>query len=205
MLTRKLAIVALAATAIVLPAAAAIAAPAIATTNVNLRNAPGGAKIGVVQAGERVNVTTCQGSWCFVQRSGPDGWVSKTYLATQQGKRRVPFSFGFSVGPGGPHVSIGVGNGNGPHPVVPPATKPQACFFEHVNFGGASFCEVAGTSESMIDPAWNDRISSVRLYGGAKVTVCKDALFAGGCSVWVNSKADVGGNWNDVISSYKVN
>lgn len=203
MLNNKLTIAAVAAVALAGSTAAALAAPAVATGNVNLRNAPGGAKIGVLYAGEQVNVKTCQGSWCFVQRPGPDGWVSKNYLAIKQGKKQVPFNFGVTIGPEGPQVSIGVGNGQFPFP-HPPAAAPRACFFEHVNYGGASFCENLGTSETIIDPAWNDRISSVKLYGGAKVRVCRDINFAGGCSVWVSSKTNVGGAWNDVISSYKV-
>ncbi|MFD1943210.1 SH3 domain-containing protein [Paradevosia shaoguanensis] len=201
MLTKKITIAAVAAVAVIGSTAAALAAPAVATSNVNLRNAPGGAKIGVLYAGEQVNVKTCQGSWCYVQRPGPDGWVSRNYLAIKQGNKQIPFNFGFTIGPDGPQVSVGVGNGPFPHP---PAPSPKVCFFEHINYGGASFCENAGTSESVIDPAWNDRISSVKLSGGAKVTVCRDIMFGGGCSTWVSSKANVGGSWNDVISSYKV-
>jgi len=201
MSTNKLAVAAVAALALAGSTAAVLAAPAVATGNVNLRNAPGGAKIGVLYAGEQVNVKTCQGSWCFVQRPGPDGWVSRSYLAIKQGGKQVPFNFGMTVGPDGPQISIGVGNG--PFP-PPPAASPKACFFEHIDYGGASFCEDAGTSETMIDPSWNDRISSVKLYGGAKVKVCKDIGFGGGCSVWVSSKSNVGGGWNDIISSYEV-
>lgn len=61
----------------------ALAAPAVATGNVNVRTGPG-TGYGVVDTlrrGEPVDVRQCQGSWCYVQKSGPDGWVSSSYLS----------------------------------------------------------------------------------------------------------------------------
>lgn len=73
----------LAALALVATTAAASAAPAYATGNVNVRSGPG-THYGVVdqlRRGERVDVQQCRGSWCYVVKSGPDGWVSSNYLA----------------------------------------------------------------------------------------------------------------------------
>lgn len=64
-------------------AAAAYAAPAVATGNVNVRSGPG-TGYGVIDSlrrGEPVDVQQCRGSWCYVEKSGPDGWVSSNYLA----------------------------------------------------------------------------------------------------------------------------
>jgi hypothetical protein len=62
--------------------AAAIAAPAVASTTVNVRSGPGTGYgvVDVLRPGEPVDVSRCQGTWCYVARSGPDGWVSAAYL-----------------------------------------------------------------------------------------------------------------------------
>jgi uncharacterized protein YraI len=63
-------------------AVAAMAAPAVATANVNVRSGPG-TGYGVVDTlrrGEPVDVQQCQGSWCYVEKRGTDGWVSSSYL-----------------------------------------------------------------------------------------------------------------------------
>lgn len=62
---------------------AALAAPAFATSNVNVRSGPGTGygQIDVLRRGEAVDIDYCRGSWCFVRKSGPDGWVSANYLA----------------------------------------------------------------------------------------------------------------------------
>lgn len=81
-LRHKLTALALGVGALVASTVAASAAPAYATTNVNVRSGPG-TSYGVVDAlrrGERVDVQYCQGSWCFVEKSGPNGWVSSNYL-----------------------------------------------------------------------------------------------------------------------------
>jgi hypothetical protein len=83
-LNRKLITSALATLAVLATTAAASAAPAIATGNVNVRSGPG-TGYGVVDAlrrGERVDIQYCRGSWCFVEKRGPDGWVSANYLSS---------------------------------------------------------------------------------------------------------------------------
>lgn len=62
---------------------AALAAPAQATTAVNVRSGPGTSfsVLGVLLTGQTVNVTRCEGSWCYVEKTGPDGWVSGRFLA----------------------------------------------------------------------------------------------------------------------------
>lgn len=82
-LGKKIMAGALAGLALLATTAAAFAAPAYATGNVNVRSGPGTyyGKVDTLQRGERVNVLECQGSWCFVEKSGPDGWVSANYLS----------------------------------------------------------------------------------------------------------------------------
>lgn len=81
-LKTKLAAAGLAALTLAATTAGAFAATAYVTSNVNVR-AGAGTYYGVVDTlmrGERVDVQYCQDSWCFVQKSGPDGWVSANYL-----------------------------------------------------------------------------------------------------------------------------
>ena len=62
---------------------AALAAPAYATANVNVRSGPGTGygQVDVLRRGDSVDIDYCRGSWCFVNKSGPDGWVSASYLS----------------------------------------------------------------------------------------------------------------------------
>ena len=81
-LNRKLLAAGLAALALLGTSIAASAAPAVVTGNVNVRSGPGTGYYAVdtIRRGERVDVQYCQGSWCFVEKRGPDGWVSANYL-----------------------------------------------------------------------------------------------------------------------------
>jgi len=68
---------------LVTSAVAALAAPGTATTTVNVRSGPGPGYgvVDVLRRGDRVDIQDCRGSWCFVSKPGPDGWVSSQYLA----------------------------------------------------------------------------------------------------------------------------
>lgn len=81
-LSKKLIAGGLAAMALFATAGAAMAAPAYATSNVNVRSGPGTgyAAIDTLRRGDPVDVQQCQGSWCYVIKPGPDGWVSASYL-----------------------------------------------------------------------------------------------------------------------------
>ena len=77
-LNRKLLTAGLATLGILVTTIAASAAPAVATGNVNVRSGPGTgyAVIDTLRRGEQVDVQYCRGSWCYVEKRGPDGWVS---------------------------------------------------------------------------------------------------------------------------------
>lgn len=85
--SRKLVASALATLAVLATTAAASAAPAFATNNVNVRSGPGTgyAIVDALRRGEQVDVQYCRGSWCFIQKRGPDGWVSSNYLTSGGG------------------------------------------------------------------------------------------------------------------------
>lgn len=67
-------------------ASAAQAAPAFASSTVNVRSGAGTgyAVVDVLRRGEAVDVDYCRGSWCYVNKSGPDGWVSANYLVSDR-------------------------------------------------------------------------------------------------------------------------
>ncbi len=191
------------------------AAPGIATGTVNVRTGPGTgyAKVGTLPSGEVVDVKQCQGSWCFVDRDGgTDGWVSKNYLAAYDGggsggggggSSDIPFNFGMSVGPGGPSFSFGIGDAPPPAPPPAPPVVAKACFFKGNNFSGAQFCVNAGDDDPSLPGGWNDTISSIRLQGGAQVTVCKNNWYGGACTTYSGDKPSLG-SYNNAISSYQV-
>jgi uncharacterized protein YraI len=191
---------------------AASAAPGIATGAVNVRTGPGTgyAKVGTLAAGEIVDVKQCQGSWCFVDRaSGTDGWASKNYLAPYEGNgggnggdTDIPFNFGMSVGPGGPSFSFGIGDAPPPAPPPAPPVPAKACFFKGNNFTGAQFCVNAGDDDPNLPGGWNDTISSIKLQGGAQVTVCKNFWYGGACTTYSADKPSLG-SYNNAISSYQ--
>lgn len=64
----------------------AAALDATATRAVNIRSGPGVSysKVDVLSPGEEVNIKECQGRWCYVEHSGPDGWVSGRYLQAEE-------------------------------------------------------------------------------------------------------------------------
>ena len=81
-LHKKLLASGLATLAVIATTVAASAAPAIATGNVNVRTGPGTGypRIDTLYRGQQVDVQYCRGSWCYVEKRGPDGWVSANYL-----------------------------------------------------------------------------------------------------------------------------
>lgn len=82
-LSKKLMAGGLAALALLATTATAFAAPAFATGNVNVRSGPGTgyARVDTLRRGEQVDVVQCRGSWCYIEKRGPDGWVSANYLS----------------------------------------------------------------------------------------------------------------------------
>jgi Protein of unknown function (DUF3011)/Peptidase inhibitor family I36 len=103
-------------------------------------------------------------------------------------------------------------SGPGHHPSNQP--KNGACFFRQANYTSDYFCIARGSSVSAVQSGFNDQISSIRLYGGARVTVYNDANFRSTSISFRNSVSDLRnvrlqGNdnktWNNRISSIQVN
>ena len=83
------------------------------------------------------------------------------------------------------------------------AAASPVCFYEHVNYQGASFC--ATTDSNWVGGTWNDRISSVKVAAGYKVTLYWDINYAGKTLVLTGDNANlVPAGFNDQASSYKI-
>ncbi len=210
--------VAVACAAVVMFLPAAQAAPGNITGNVNVRSGPG-TNFGIVdvaRSGEAVDVQRCQGSWCYVIRSGADGWVSSSFLAaggTPVNPSQPGISFGFTIGADGkPSFNIGVGQQPQPQPQPPrPGPRPpvvdpipvtsQVCFFDRVNRQGPSFCLDQGQSVRDL-ASWTDRISSFDNPDGLQVQVCSETNYRN-CRTYTTS-ANRLGDFDDYIASIRV-
>ena len=80
---RRFLTIGIAAAALLASSATAFAVSAYAISSVNVRSGPGTGyrAIDTLHSGDAVDIDHCQGSWCFVSKSGPDGWVSANYLS----------------------------------------------------------------------------------------------------------------------------
>lgn len=184
---------------------AAIAAEAEATTWLNVRSGPG-TGYGVVDTmapGESGNITECDGSWCFIERSGPDGWVSSSYLTAPESPSDPDCSFSLVVGAGGPHFAITCGNGGGSSVTIDPGNPDRVCFFKNANYTGQSFCRSAGTYNTM--PAgFNNSVTSIRVHGNAKARICEFANMGPFCRIVSSSENHLGAYLDNEISSFRV-
>jgi uncharacterized protein YraI len=182
---------------VMLPTAASAAVTTV-TADVNLRNGPGGNVIGQVRAGESVDVVECSGSWCRIIRSGPDGWISRQYLA---GMSAPGFQLNIPLGNQGQgSIQLGIGGQPGVEDEAD-VSDGEVCFFERSRFRGDSFCLEAG--ESMRDLGdWDDVIASIENPDGLRVTVCTRSNFRG-CRTYETSARTLG-EFDGEISSIRV-
>jgi uncharacterized protein YraI len=204
--------IAVAAAAVVVFLPAAQAAPGTVTSNVNVRSGPGTnyGVVDVARAGQQVDVQQCQGSWCYISKPGPDGWVSASYLRAAGGVTVNPsnpgISFGFTIGgPNGGQISIGVGNQPQPQPPrpQPPVIQPiddEICFYDRTRFRGDSFCMSPGESTRDLR-SWTDRISSIDNPGGYEVQVCSDTNYRN-CRTYTTSASTLG-DFDDYVASIR--
>jgi len=103
--------------------------------------------------------------------------------------------------------------GSGGRQSDPREPRDGICVYEHAAFQGRSYCWSEG--EEIRDLArlsnWNDRISSIRLFGRARVMVFRDSEFRGENLIVDRDIADLARlrmslllAWNDQISSLRV-
>lgn len=188
--------------------ASASGVTAYATGNVNVRTGPSTSytRVDTLHRGENVTVRECQNGWCYVDHSGPDGWVSARYLGQRSsGNSRTAnprVNFNLNFGSGGSSISISVGSGGSYSPPPQPIT-PKVCFYKGTNYTGSSFCVEPGSNEHLLSNSWNNKISSIKVMGGAHVQVCKNWNYSGSCTVYNSNKNNLNaGHFNNRISSY---
>ncbi len=103
----------------------------------------------------------------------------------------------------------------GPPPVWGRGRRPDVgvCFYRDPNFRGDYFCMERGMSFESLPPGFNDRISSVRIFRGAEVSIFNDSGFRGVNAATRESIPDLrywrlptdpSRSWNDRISSIQV-
>ena len=99
----------------------------------------------------------------------------------------------------------GFGFGRDEDPDNRPA-RDRICVYEDINYGGRSQCWNADEEERNLNGrGWNDRISSIRVYGRARIEVYRDADYRGQRMRIERDAADLGAiNWSDQISSFQV-
>lgn len=195
---------------VMLGVSVAFATDAKATTWVNVRAGPGTnfAAVDTMAPGEVGNMTQCQGSWCYIERSGTDGWVSSNYLTGVEATPSDPdCGFQLTIGPSGPQFSIVCGDtGSVTLPVPVPTPTPasdRVCFFKDANYAGASFCREAGTYNHM--PAgFDNNVTSVALHGNAKARVCEFADLGPGCHIVSSSESHLGVYMDNDTSSFQI-
>ena len=86
-----------------------------------------------------------------------------------------------------------------------PTPRDGACFYQDAGYRGEYFCVRAGESLGFVPDGLNNRISSIRLFGSARVKVYEQRRFEGRSVRFgddVRNLKDQG--WNDMISSLEV-
>ena len=80
-----------------------------------------------------------------------------------------------------------------------------ACFYEDINFRGDYFCVRQDDRLPRLPSGMGDKISSVRVFGSAEVTVFRDADMRGRSARFIDDVRNLKGEgWNDQISSVDV-
>jgi hypothetical protein len=190
-------------------AGAALAVDAEAVSAANVRTGPGTsyAVVDQLTAGEIVEVLQCNAAntWCRIVHPGPDGWVARSLLAAPSDDTYdgPDVQFGIVIQlPGGGYITFGTPGGNNPPP--PPPAQKKVCVYDFANYGGASVCVNAGMSDSNIAGPWNNRVTSLRVFGGAKIRLCQNPGYAGFCNVFSTDIPKLGIPLNNKASSYQV-
>jgi hypothetical protein len=78
-----------------------------------------------------------------------------------------------------------------------------ACFYEDVDFRGQYFCVPRGATYTALPRGFNDRISSIRVFG-ADVRIFQNQNFQGRSTEIRSDTPNLRGNWRDNVSSIRV-
>jgi len=87
----------------------------------------------------------------------------------------------------------------------PRTPRAGACFYQNANYRGDYFCVQAGDEYDVMPQGLNDRISSIRLFGDADVTVYRNPNFRGRSTRFSDDISNLQEEgWNDTVSSLRV-
>lgn len=87
----------------------------------------------------------------------------------------------------------------------PRPPRAGACFYQNANYGGDYFCIAAGEDLDQMPSGLNDRISSIRTFGDAEVTVFRNPGFSGRSNRFNGDVSNLQlEGWNDTLSSLSV-
>ncbi|MBP7779813.1 MAG: peptidase inhibitor family I36 protein [Acidobacteria bacterium] len=87
----------------------------------------------------------------------------------------------------------------------PRTPRAGACFYQNANYRGDYFCVQANDAYDVMPEGLNDRISSIRLFGDADVTVYRNPNFRGRSTRFSDDVSNLQQEgWNDTISSLRV-
>jgi len=82
-------------------------------------------------------------------------------------------------------------------------TREGACFYVDANYRGDSFCINAGENLRNVEDRFNDRITSVQVFGGAQVIVYEHENFNGANRTFAGDVSNLQ-DWNDKITAIQV-
>lgn len=157
-------------------------------------------RISSIRVGRRAAVRVCEhenfGGWCQT--------VSDDIRLFPGSRNDAISSYEVRRSGGGGNWGGGGGNWGGGGGDWGGGRSKKACFFEHANFQGARICFDAGEGTARLPPNWNDRISSIKLQGGARARVCQHENFGGWCEIVRGDAARFSERHNDEISSIEV-
>ena len=197
--------------AVIFSATSALAIDAQALGSAAVRSGPGVGfpAVDTLYAGEPVDVVECNpaGNWCRIFHTGPDGWVARSLLGPpgSAGQSGSSVQFGVTIPlPGGGSITFGTPGYNPPGSgYIPPGPK-RVCVYDLPNYAGSSVCVNAGMSDTHISGFWNNRVTSLRVFGGAHIRLCQEANFGGFCNTFTSNRPLLGSALNNKASSYAV-
>jgi hypothetical protein len=77
------------------------------------------------------------------------------------------------------------------------------CFYTDENYRGESYCAEVGENRRNVEDRYNDRFSSLRIFGRAQVVVFENDNFGGPSTTFTSDIPNLR-NWNDRITSFQV-
>jgi hypothetical protein len=87
----------------------------------------------------------------------------------------------------------------------PRAPRAGACFYKDDRFRGEYFCVEAGDEVTSMPDGMNDKITSIQTFGSVEVEIFQDVQFRGRSKRFNSSVRNLGDDWNDRLSSIRVN